>query len=255
MRFVKSNGDPNPIREHVFETYVSLRRGMWILAAAFPLGLYLIGKTVYGLDLQPSMSAYFFAADQSMCATFQMRTIFVGMLCAISAALYLYKGFEKLENRLLNAAAVFGAVVVVVPENLDEHQTKVCEGLRALAAAQDGRFPLHYAAAVMMFACLTVVAWRCACKTLALLPQEHKHLEVWFRTTYKSIAVAMLGLPLLTGVVLKYGLDVKCAAFFAEAAGIWTFAAYWFVKSREMELSKAEFRALKGEVRGDDDPR
>jgi cytochrome b561 len=247
MRVIKSSGDPHPIRGHVFATYVSLRWGLVILAVLFPLALYAIGKWGYGLDLQPSMSAYYFAADQSMCATFPMRTIFVGMLCAICAALYLYKGFGTLENYLLNAAAFFGAVVAVVPENLDEHQVKVCEGLKILADAQVGRFPLHYTAAVLMFVCLAIVAWRCACETLAVLPPQHKHLEARFRATYKIIGVLMLGFPLL-GIVLNYMLAAKSDVFFVEAAGIWTFAAYWFVKSKEMALSKAEFRALKGEV-------
>jgi hypothetical protein len=239
---------PLSIRTHVFATYTSLRKGLVILAILFPIALYAVGKWVYALPLQPSMSAYFFAtSDASMCASFPMRTYFVGLLCAICAGLHLYKGFSQLENYLLNAAAVAGAVVAVVPERLDDAQVKVCEGLSVLADAQQGQLPLHYIAAVLMFACLAVVAWRCASDTLKLLPLEHKHRETRFRAAYKTIALLMLGFPLL-GVVLGYVLGKSSTVFYVEALGIWTFAAYWTVKTREMVLSKAESLALEGKA-------
>jgi hypothetical protein len=36
--------------------------------------------------------------------------------------------------------------------------------------------------------------------------------------------------------------------FVAEAFGVWSFAAYWWVKSQEMALSGAEKRALEGKI-------
>lgn len=235
------------LREHMFGTYFSLRLGLAVIAFLFPILLYAVGKWRYGLDLAPSMSAYFFAADSSMCTTFPMRTIFVGLLCAISFGLYLYKGFEPLENRLLNAAAVAGVVVAVVPEALDKSQLGACPGLSDVMAAQQGQFPWHYTAAVLMFFCLAVVAWKCACKTLDLLPAAHQAKKAKFRKTYRLIAIGMVAFPIV-GIVVNYFFQANSRVFFIEMAGIWTFAAYWFVKSREMFLSKAELHALQGEV-------
>jgi hypothetical protein len=228
---------------HMFHTYRSLRWGLAILAFFFPLGLWGIGKAVHGLDLQPSMSAYYFAADITMCATFPMRSIFVGALCAICAALYLYKGFSKAENVLLNLAAVFGVIVAIVPENLDDYQVKTCEGLRELAQRQEGAFPWHYVAAVSMFVCLALVCWTCATRTLKYLPSQEKSLERSFRWSYLVIGAFMVGFPAV-GVIFNDFLRAESLVFFIELAGIWTFAAYWTVKSIELMISRADAQKL-----------
>jgi hypothetical protein len=229
--------------DHMFRTYLTLRWGLAIIAFAFPLALYTIGKWYYGLPLQSSMSAYFFAADSSMCATFPMRTWFVGILCAICMCLYLYKGFVKAENYLLNLAAIAGVVVAVVPENLDDYQVKTCEGLRELATAQQGAFAWHYTAAVVMFVCLAIVCWTCATATLKYLPEARKHLEPAFRWGYRVIGALMIAFPAV-GVIWNEFFRKDSLVFFIEMAGIWTFAAYWFVKSIEMRFSRADAEKL-----------
>src|SRR4051812_17674180 len=88
------------------DTYFSLRTGLAVLAFAMPIVLYGYGRLRHGLDLQPSMSRYFWAAAMAdQCAAFPMRTVFVGFLVAIGVGLYLYKGLTRLENSLLNVAA------------------------------------------------------------------------------------------------------------------------------------------------------
>src|SRR5215212_7799422 len=44
-----------------------------------------------------------------------MRTIFVGFLCITGSFLYLYKGFTKLENLLLNVAGISAVLVALFP--------------------------------------------------------------------------------------------------------------------------------------------
>lgn len=170
--------------EHVFGTYISLRWGLAALAFLFPPALYALGKLAYGLPLQPSMSAYYFAADASMCATFPMRNVFVGTLCAIALGLYLYKGWNDRENYLLNTAAVSAVIVALCPERLDEDQLGVCEGLKAVAAAQQQQLPWHHTAAVTMFVLLALVAWFCSSETLKELPKEHAWRAPRFARAY-----------------------------------------------------------------------
>ena len=60
-----SNAPPTDSRElfkHFSDTYFSLRTVLAGLAFAMPFILYFYGKWRHGLDLQPSMSAYFWAA-------------------------------------------------------------------------------------------------------------------------------------------------------------------------------------------------
>ena len=121
MKMLSNTPPPKDSRElwkHFSDTYFSLRLGLISLAFAMPFVLYLYGKFGHGLDLQPSMSAYFWAAATDQCATFPMRTIFVGFLFAIGVALYMYKGLTPLENSLLNAAALCASLVAIFPERL-----------------------------------------------------------------------------------------------------------------------------------------
>ena len=233
---------------HFSDTYFSLRVGLAALAFSFPVALYFYGRFRYGLDLQPSMSGYFFAATAQQCASFPMRTLFVGFLFAIGVGLYLYKGITAFENVLLNIAGVCAAVVAIFPERLTVAQAQTDPRLRQLfedcpavllwAQAPHGP-PLHYIAAVLLFVMLAVVAWACAYKTLDYLPPGRGDVNR-FRRGYRLIAVMMLLCP-LTGCVLALTLsDMSTYVFFVEAAGVWTFGAYWAVKSHELSLSKLE---------------
>lgn len=250
-----SNAAPSTkweLLEHYGKTYFSLRLVLMTLAFAFPVLLYGIGK-LRELDLQPSMSAYFFAATAEHCATFPMRTIFVGCLFAIGAGLYCYKGFTKLENVLLNLAGVCAALVALVPERISREDVAQSERLQALFQAcpavkshieaswqqPQGLIGTHYAAAVLLFVFLAVVAWLSAAKTLEHLPAtaNKRHFEL----AYKGLAIAMVLCPaigLLVAYVFRGGLESK--VFFIEAAGIWIFALYWATKSYELSLSGLE---------------
>lgn len=233
---------------HFSDTYFSLRVGLAALAFAFPLVLYFYGRYRYGLDLQPSMSAYFFAATAQQCASFPMRTLFVGFLFAIGVGLYLYKGITAFENVLLNIAGVCAAMVAIFPERLSAADAQTDPRLRQLfedcpavlqwAQTPQGP-PLHYIAAVLLFVMLAVVAWACAYKTLEYLPAGKGDVNR-FRRSYRVIAVLMLLFPLTGGVLTLTLSDMSTYVFFVEAAGVWTFGAYWAVKSRELSLSKLE---------------
>jgi hypothetical protein len=54
----QSEEEKSALKAHIFGTYITLRFGMGILAAAFPLVLYLAGR-FHGIALQGSMSAYY----------------------------------------------------------------------------------------------------------------------------------------------------------------------------------------------------
>ena len=253
--------DPRALHAHFSGSYFSIRLGLALLAFAFPIVLYGIGKGAYGIGIQPSMSAYFWAADATHCASFPLRTLFVGILIAIAAALYFYKGLTDLENWLLNLAAVFALVVALVPENLEYrlHDSDAplpqriaelyaaCPAVdawakgQALAKASGGAFPYHYVSAVSMFACLFFVALLCAGKSLQYLPENAPLGEEGFRTTYRWTAwsMAIYGLAMGAWVFVRRE-NPGQLVFCLEAGEIWIFAFYWGVKTWELSLSKLE---------------
>ncbi|MFY4728035.1 hypothetical protein [Nitrospira sp. BLG_2] len=238
--------DSRELWKHFSDTYFSLRVGLAVLAFAMPFVLYLYGTFGHGLDLQPSMSAYFWAAAKDQCATFPMRTIFVGFLFAIGIGLYVYKGLTPLENSLLNAAAFCAVLVAIFPERLsldeaasDQRVAQLFESCPAIKAwATLPSWPIHYIAATILFVLLAIIAWSCANKSLEFLPTGHDPAK--FRRTYRGIAIAMILFPIVgfaASLLFGYGAS---KVFFIEAAGIVTFGVYWTVKSRELALSDLE---------------
>ncbi|NWF48442.1 hypothetical protein F3K02_24765 [Hydrogenophaga sp. D2P1] len=247
--------DAQALWRHFSETYFSLRFGLAVLAFAFPAFLYFWGRFVHDLPLQPSMSAYFFAARASaetgaaQCAEFPMRTFFVGGLCAIAAGLHLYKGLTRRENTLLNTAAICALLVAVYPERItgkdlsgDDRVMQLVKDCPAVLdwAGRQPDLPIHFAAAAALFVLLGIVAWQCACHSLSYLPADHKHREPMFRRAYRVLAALMFLGP-ATGFVLAALLDRGgSVVFFVEMVGIWTFGAYWALKTWELSLSKLE---------------
>lgn len=224
------------LHDHVFGTYITLRRGMAIMAFAFPLLLWLVGRLLYGIQLQNSMSAYYFAVPAPGSDAFPMRTWFVGLLFAIGGFLYLYKGFTDRENFALNLAGIFAVMVAVFPMDRDG----AVGAERSLAS----QLSIHGASAVLLFVCLAFVAIWCADKTLRLLPEVHKGKEKNFRRWYRIIGLAMVAAPAGAFVYTLVSGDRARYVFVVEALGIWAFAAYWAVKSYEMSLSRAEEKVL-----------
>lgn len=254
------NNEPPPADEqelwgHFSETYFSLRLGLAVLAFAFPAVLYFWGRFVHDLPLQPSMSAYFFAARASaeagamQCAEFPMRTFFVGGLCAIATGLHLYKGLTQRENTLLNAAAICALLVASFPERItgkdlagDERVMQLVKDCPAVLewANRQPELPIHFAAAAALFVLLGIVAWQCACHSLSYLPAQHKHREPMLRRAYRVLAVLMFVCP-VTGFALAALLARgSSVVFFVEMAGIWTFGGYWALKTWELSLSRLE---------------
>lgn len=232
--------------KHFSKTYMSLRSGLVLLAFTMPFVLYLYGKFRHGLDLQPSMSAYFWAAVQGQCATFPMRTIFVGYLFAMGVGLFAYKGLTKLENTLLNAAALCSFMVAIYPERLSLEEAasnpQVAQLFHNCPSVKDWALlpslPIHYIAAVTLFVLLAIVAWFCAEKSLEYLPTHYNPAK--FQTAYRIIAIAMILFP-IAGYVFAFLLGLLYAkVFFIEAAGVLTFGVYWSVKTFELKLSSLE---------------
>lgn len=254
------NNEPPPadaqeLWRHFSETYFSLRLGLAVLAFAFPAVLYFWGRFVHDLPLQPSMSAYFFAARASaeggamQCAEFPMRTFFVGGLCAIATGLHLYKGLTQWENTLLNTAAICALIVAVFPERItgkdivsEERVMQLVNDCPAVLewASHQPDWPIHFAAAAALFVLLGIVAWQCACHSLSYLPAHQKHREPMLRRAYRVLAVLMFLCP-VTGFALAALLARgSSVVFFVEMAGIWTFGTYWALKTWELSLSKLE---------------
>jgi hypothetical protein len=231
---------PEDLLNHVLRTYNLLRMGMGIIALLFPFALVILGYLI-GVEWQPSLSRYYFAPweawnNPTTFPIFQTRILFCGTLCALGAFLYLYRGFSRLENWLLNAAGVFACGVALCPMPFTYYEHfPYADIFEWLGYA-------HYAFALLLFACMACVVWFCADNTLHYLPTEE--LRRKFAARYKVLAIAMAAFPLVALAITKWAEAESYFTFTAEALGVFTFAAYWLLKSYELSLSDADHKLV-----------
>ena len=212
------------LQEHMAGTYFSLRWGMAGIAFAFPLFLAIGGLIVDHEPLRGSMSAYYHSET--------LRDVFVGVLVAVGACLYLYKGFSTAENIALNLAGLFAVAIALVPTEWN--------------CGDDCRtFTVHRVVGVLFFASIAYVSLFRASDTLSLIRDTERAKK--FRVAYRTLGIAMVVSPVaafILAAILQPLTDGTSLVFFIEAFAVWMFAAYWFVKSREMAFTQAERLAL-----------
>ncbi len=218
------------LQKHITATYINLRVGLALLAIALPFVLAVVGYLVFGLPLQGSMSAYYHAGEGAV------RDVFVGVLIAVGAFLYLYKGFTAWENIALNFAGIFLVGVALVPMQWD------CE-------PDCSKFSLHGTFAVLFFLTIAYVCIFRASDTLGLISDPAKASR--YKRVYRWLGIGMIASPAIALVltwVLQPGADDNFWVFFVEAVGVFVFGAYWIVKSYEIAETNAERRAVEGKL-------
>ena len=231
MNEEKSNRD---LQEHMLWTYYGLRVGLALIGIFLPVVVYFAGGVLHHVWLEGSISAYYHTPPSQV--WFTTRDLFVGGLLAASACLYLNKGYSNKENIALNLAAIFAVFVALLPTAPRGEPT----GLISI---------LHGTSAVLFFLCIAYVSLRRSGDTLELLePTERPRYE----QLYKATGGAMIASPVLA-VVLSWALDPdspsRTTVFWIETLGIWSFAAYWIIKTGEMRKSSAERKGLDAELK------
>lgn len=225
--------DSADLQKHVLATYLALRVGMSIVAALFPFMLWGGEALLSGdLRLHGTMSAYYHS---------RVGDVFVGVLFAIGAVLYLYKGFSRKENCALNLAGFFAVAIALLP-------TDVPAPLRGDCACEIFTSQLvHAICAVLFFVCIAYVAIFRATDTLYLIndpARQHRYTML-----YRGLGIAMLVVPMTAAVMLlafQLGRDPseRTIGFVVEALAVLIFAAYWGVKSLEIAETGADEVAL-----------
>ena len=202
-------------------TYFLWRRWMAMLALAVPVVLWL-GGAVFGTDgvlPNASISDYYFRPGG------WVRDFFVAAMCAIGINLYFYQGYSQREDLALDLAGVCAALVGLSPTGAGD--------------AADTSLPrlfgvpwLHQAAAVILFVTMAYVCVFESRCTVHLL-QDTK-AQGRYTATYRLLGVLMILVPLTVFLIGNPHDGQSRWIFFVEAFGVWIFASYWLVKSREV---------------------
>lgn len=215
------------LQAHIESTYHNLRLGVAVIGVALPFLLWIGGMRIGGESLQGSMSAYYYTS---------MRDVFVGALCAVGVALYLYKGFSRAENLTLNVAGVLAVCVALFPTSDCSERTFVNY--------------VHAVSAIIFFLCLAYVSVFRASDTLSLVRDTSRAKRL--QSLYRTLGVVMIASPVgaLVFAWLVHSPGSKSSTvFFVEAFGVWAFGAYWLAKSWEVKQTSADRAASEGILR------
>lgn len=109
------------------------------------------------------------------------------------------------------------------------------------------KLSVHGTCAISLFLCIAYVCVFRASDTLRLL--KNMVLAGRYRITYRLLGIGMVLSPLIALLMTVVFRQFKSYTFFVEAAGIWIFATYWLVKSRELKSTNAERLVLRGKIR------
>jgi hypothetical protein len=203
---------------HLESSFITQRLGMAVLAAVFPV-FFIVSSVAGRTEWQPSISAYYWTLDLE-------RNFFVGALCAMGVFLFLYKGYTLLEDLVLDLAGVCAV------------------GIAFAAMVKDGDcgpggFSLHGVFAVVFFACIGFI---CIFMSRKSLEEEHDpERKAAYMRRYWMCAVVM-AVAIVAALVLKMLPMEKTQAmcergwtFWCESFAVWAFAAFWYLKTRELE--------------------
>jgi len=210
----------------VATSYVILRNGIGVLGLAFPVVL-IAGA---GLDnVQASLSAYyhFNAVEPGKFGAGTMRDAFVGMLCAIGAFLFFYRGHSLQEDLALNVAGIAAVLVAMVPMDWP-----VDGALEASASAR-----IHSLSAIIFFVMIAYVCVFRARDTLCLM--DDLAARRFFEGIYLLLGLLMLATPAAVMALELFAPNAQngFATLIVEVAGVFVFAAFWLVKSWEIGSS------------------
>lgn len=233
--------DIDHVNRSIAENYRKLRTRMGVLALVFPVVVVAAGWR-WGIGLQPTLSDYYFAEKplNGRVDLYPVRLWFCGVLAIVGFFLWKYAGFSKNEDRWLNAAGSFVLGVAIFPMVLNGRTDFNPFEWIGLSV-----FSPHAVSAVLAFLCIAVVIFWYADETLLELKKTDEAAYRRFRNIYRGIALYM-AVSIITSVTLHY-LNKKQGSWIlvAEASGIWAFAAYWFVKNRELSEVKKSMKLRK----------
>ena len=210
----------------VATSYQIMRNGIAVLGLALPFVLILGG----GLDhVQSSLSAYyhFSPAVPARYGAGTMRDAFVGMLFAIGAFLFFYRGHSIEEDLALNVAGISVVLVAVIPMDWPATTTRPTTTAGTI----------HSLAATLFFVMIAYVCVFRARDTLCLTCDQRRRRI--FERIYLVLGILMLTTP--TAIWLAEFISPATpkgyATLFIEIAGVFVFAIFWLVKGFEIRSS------------------
>ncbi len=212
MNYGKQDIKPNNNRLVV--SYLMLRKAVGCLGMGLPFILAIGGGLLFGLQIQPSVSDYYYTG---------MRDVFVGVLFAMGVFLFSYKGYGKKDNLAANVAAicVIGtALFPTTPQNPSE------------LAATIGKLHVFFASAYFItLAYFSLVLFTKSDPTKPPTPRKLQRNTVYRVSGYVILlSIALIVLLKLLPIDFKNSIQTFDPVFWLESVMVIAFGISWYVK-------------------------
>lgn len=202
-------------------SYKTLRQILGILGLAMPLLVWAGSQLAGPTDLKGSISAYWFTNS---------RDIFVGILVTYAIFLIAYRGYEKLDMHITNAAGVLALFIALFPA--------LAEGTSSspwLFARLDSTVTsmIHYISAALFFVTLSVISFFLFTRTDKKKKTRQKvQRNVIFRTCGIVIflSIALIGVYMALPDSTKTALVPWHPVFWLETLALQAFGISWLLK-------------------------
>lgn len=218
--------------KNVLKSYFLLRVGMAGIGILMPLILW-FGGLLLNVELQAAISLYYHTP---------MRNVLVGCLFAVGAFLYLYKGFNEGENMASNIAGFLAIGIAIFPTGMIKKEvdpSQISNQLPFPPACETFTAPLLHGICALSFFLMIAICIFTGSGTLGKLREKR---QVFYKNIYILLGICMIAFPLLSALLLRL-LGQNLTTFFVQLICIWTFSAYWIIKTLEIRESQIESRS------------
>jgi hypothetical protein len=214
MSKTKSEEDNNLVL-----SYLALRKAVGFLGISFPIVL-IIGSILFGActGFQESISDYH---------NTNMRDVFVGILSAIALFLFAYSGYDDLDFWMAKAAGLFGFMVAIFPDALDDNECTIY----VKQLIPDWMETVHFISAALFFLVLAYFCIVLFTKSKGEMTPEKKKRNIIYRVCGYTIitCLVLLALYFFTPALKELLEDYK-PVLILEIVALWAFGFSWVVK-------------------------
>ena len=255
-----------PAPNQVIRSYMVLRNAIGLIAVGLTFAVYLGNWIIFshhrwacllpvGNQLPDSLSGYYYS---------HMRNVFVGGMSAAAVFLIFYRGDDRRERWLTNAAGVFAVAIALFPTS-HPHVSPGCgpvtQILRQPAPHESAIAWVHTGCLIGLMATIAFVIWRYTReysqeqqrKMVAEDQEVERDARLKRRNNkwYYGCIAAMTAAGIFAGVQELFGSHLKAQApwlLYAELVAFVAFGVAWFVKGRAIHRLGKSFQSAKANI-------
>ena len=200
-------------------SYMTLRKSLGYVAIAMPIAVKLGAYWFEGIPSHESISAYYYTS---------MRDLFVGTLFAVGIFLFCYRGYDRLDNLLTNAAGAAAIGIGLLPMEPQYHSVLVARfpGITSDACyLTRGPLGFHFYVVAAFFAAVSYLAIFRFTKTdkVVMTPEKRTRNRVY-------VSCGILMIACFVAIAALKARWPQTSIFWPETVAIVAFSVAWLTK-------------------------